>query len=187
MSDGKYIGVPSAIMSQTGVGSGVGFAIPAHLARQVAAELIKNGKVEARGGLGISIQELTQELKSNFKAKPEDQGVLINDVGEGSAAEEAGMQRGDIIVAFNGTSITGVGELRNMTASHKVGAKVSITVLRNGEKKDFSVTLKARPKRQEAPPQEREMRPGPDGGPFGGPGGPGPFRFVPPPAPGQGR
>jgi serine protease Do len=134
---GELIGINTAIFSRSGGYQGIGFAVPSNMARLVMDQLIQKGKV-TRGWLGVTIQEITPELSQKFGLRSA-KGALIGDVAKGSPAEKAGLQRGDVILEFNGKNISDVGNLRNMVAQSKVGAKIPITVMRSG--KEYSTTV----------------------------------------------
>src|SRR5579864_2161442 len=99
--EGRLVGINTAIMSRSGGFQGVGFAVPVNMARFVMDRLIESGKV-ARGYLGINIQPLTPELAKEFNLPDESSGVLVGGVTSNSAAAKAGLEDGDVIVAFNG-------------------------------------------------------------------------------------
>ena len=136
---GEVIGVNSIIVSQSGGFEGIGFAIPSNMARHIANELIANGKVE-RGWLGVSIQDLTPELAKSFGLS-DTTGALIADVAKDGPAGVAGLKRGDIVVSYDGRKIPDSSILRNDVASTTIGKTVNITVLRKGERKEFSVKI----------------------------------------------
>ena len=137
--NGEVIGVNSIIVSQSGGFEGIGFAIPSNMARHIANELIANGKVE-RGWLGVSIQDLTPELAKSFGLS-DTKGALIADVAKDGPAGVAGLKRGDIVISYDGKKIPDSSILRNDVASTTIGKKVNITVLRKGERKEFSVEI----------------------------------------------
>jgi len=158
---GRVVGVNVAIRSDTGVNSGVGFAIPANTVRRVVPQIIQSGKV-AYPYLGISTQSTFElgELALAFNL-PVSQGVLISEVQAGSAAEKAGLRGsdhtdtlrgqevalgGDIIVAVDGAPINNFDELLGyLVDKTSVGQKVIVTVIRDGQKVDVPVILDARP------------------------------------------
>jgi serine protease Do len=142
-AQGRLLGINTAIMSRTGGSQGVGFAIPVNLAHFVMDRLITNGKVE-RGYLGVMIQNLTPELAQEFKV-PGNQGALVGDVTENSAAGQAGLKNGDVITEFNGKPVIDSRQLRLAVAQCAPGAAVSLKVLRQGTEKSFRVTLKSQP------------------------------------------
>jgi Do/DeqQ family serine protease len=98
--EGRLVGVNTMIVSRTGGNQGVGFAIPANLARSVMERIIKDGKV-TRGYLGVLIQPVTEELAREFKLAGAS-GALVGEVTRGSPAEKAGIKEGDVILEFNG-------------------------------------------------------------------------------------
>ena len=100
---GELIGINSQILSPSGGNIGIGFAIPANMMRDVLDQLVKDGRVR-RGVLGVTVQPLTPDLASAFKLKNHD-GVLVSDVQTGSAAERAGIRRGDVITGINGEKV----------------------------------------------------------------------------------
>ena len=140
---GELIGINTAIFSRTGGNEGIGFAVPVSLAKPVAESLIKMGKV-VRGWLGVAIQEITPDLAKAFKVK-EQKGALVSDVNEQGPALKAGLQRGDVIVEFNGKEVQTVSELRNRVAQTPVGSKVSVKVLRDGQEKLLTIQIGERP------------------------------------------
>ena len=118
------------------------FAIPINAVRQIAAELIEHGTV-TRGWLGVSIQEIDSGLAKKLGLDKR-MGVLINRVFNDTPAEEFGLQKGDIIVAINGETIKNVNYLRAVIAMYKPTTTVSISILRDGQTQDISVTLSER-------------------------------------------
>jgi len=134
---GELIGINTAIFSKTGGYQGIGFAVPSNMVRPLMSQLIQKGKI-IRGWLGVTIQELTPEISQKFGLE-KSRGALVSDVAKGSPAEKAGIMRGDIILEFNGKEVRDVGTLRNMVAQSKVGADVSLKILRAG--KEYTVKL----------------------------------------------
>jgi S1-C subfamily serine protease len=133
--DGRVIGINTAILSS---GQGIGFAIPINMVREVMTQLIAKGRV-VRGWLGISIQDLTDDLAAGFGASGKG-GVLVADVMKDSPAEAAGMKAGDIIVDLGGTPIKEVTELQKRVAAIPPGRPVTMTVLR--DRRPTKLTLK---------------------------------------------
>ena len=124
---GEVIGVNAAITSPSGGFVGIGFAIPINLAKHIAEQLIKTGKIE-RGYLGILPQPLTPELaKAYGLKKPE--GVLVAKVEKDTPADKAGLKEGDVIVEFNGKKVTDVESFRLMVAETPPGTEVEIKVI----------------------------------------------------------
>jgi serine protease Do len=140
---GELIGINTAIFSRTGGNEGIGFAVPVSLAKTITDSLIKTGKV-VRGWLGVAIQEITPDLAKAFKVK-EQRGALVSDVNEQGPALKAGLQRGDVIVEFDGKEIQTVSELRNRVAQTQVGSKIPLKVLREGQEKVLTINIGERP------------------------------------------
>jgi serine protease Do len=136
---GELIGINTAIFSTSGGYQGIGFAIPSNMAKAVMENLIKRGKV-IRGWLGVTIQPVTPELAKQFNLK-EEKGVLIGDVVEDSPAEKAGLQRGDVIVEYEGKEADEPASLRNMVATTPPNKEVTIKILRDGKPKTVRVTI----------------------------------------------
>ncbi len=137
--EGQVIGVNAAIASQSGGFEGIGFAIPSNMALHVAKQLIANGKVQ-RGWFGVSIQELTPDLAKSF-GLDRPKGALVADVVKGGPADKAGLQRGDIVMAFRGKDVPSASEFRNAVANTPIGEEVPVTVLRKGQSQTFTVKI----------------------------------------------
>ena len=136
---GRLIGINSAIISRSGGNNGIGFAIPSNMVKFVVKSLIEKGKV-VRGYLGVMISNIDS---SKAKLYGIDHGVLINKVEPHSAAAEAGLKPGDIIVAVDGEEVKNAGELRNKIAFKGAGAEVTLKVYRNGKYITIKAKLKA--------------------------------------------
>jgi len=136
---GEVVGVNAAIVSQSGGFEGIGFAIPGNMAKRVVQQLIAHGKVE-RGWLGVMIQDLTPDLAESFGLQKSN-GALIAEVAEEGPAAKAGMQRADIVIAFNGKEIENASALRNEVAIFPVGQEAKLTVLRHGEQVELTVEI----------------------------------------------
>jgi serine protease Do len=136
---GELVGVNTAIFSTSGGYQGIGFAIPSNMAKVVMESLIKKGKV-VRGWLGVSIQPVTPDLAKQFGLK-EDKGALVGEVMEESPAEKAGLQRGDVILEFDGREVLDVQGLRNMVAGTPPDKKVEIKYLREGKPATANVVI----------------------------------------------
>jgi Do/DeqQ family serine protease len=138
---GQLIGINSQILSggPSGGSIGIGFSIPSNMARSVMEQLLKDGKVH-RGMLGVNIQNINDDTATALELK-EKSGVLVSDVKSGSAAEKAGVKRGDVITAFNGEKIEDTNILRNRVAQTAPGTEIKLTVSRDGKETDLNVTL----------------------------------------------
>lgn len=136
---GELIGINTAIMSGSGGNIGIGFAIPVRMARQVMDQLIEHGTVR-RGMLGVTIQDLNQEL-ADALGIDETQGALVTNVMPESPAERAGVQAGDVIVRVNDRNITSLNDLRNQIGMARIGDRVRLEVVREGRTRTLQATI----------------------------------------------
>lgn len=136
---GQLVGINTAIVSRSGGYQGIGFAIPADMARLVMDALVRDGKV-VRGWLGVSIQEITSDLAAALELR-ERQGILVGDVVDDSPADEAGLERGDIILRFDGQSVSSPSRLRNLVAVAGAQKRVEVVFLRDGKERSVDVKL----------------------------------------------
>lgn len=128
---GELVGINTAIFSTSGGYQGIGFAVPTSMAKAVMDSLINKGKV-VRGWIGVAIQNLTPELAKQFNLS-EDKGVLIGDVVEDGPADKAGLQRGDVIIEFDGKKIEDPNQLRNKVAVTEPGQEIEVKIIREGK------------------------------------------------------
>ena len=136
---GRVIGINTAIFSQSGGSVGIGFAIPSNIARKVAEDLINNGKV-IRAGLGAMVQSLSPKMAKSFGLSATE-GALLSNISQGSAAEKAGLKAGDIVLEINGNKVANSGDLVSKLLGYKPGDAVQLTILRDGNKSQTTVTL----------------------------------------------
>lgn len=136
---GRVIGMNTAIFSKSGGYQGIGFAIPINMVRGIKESLIQKGRV-VRGWLGVSIQPVTKDIADSFGLKTAE-GVLVADVTKDSPAENAGVQRGDIIVSLDKEPVENPTALKNLVAQKEVDSNVPLTVIRNGKKKTLEVKI----------------------------------------------
>lgn len=141
--EGRLIGINTAILSRSGGFQGVGFAVPANLARTVMESLVEYGHV-TRGYMGVSIQTITPDLASQFNLK-DTKGALVGDVVPNGPADRAGLKSGDVIEQFNGRTVTDSRQLQLEVAEMKPGATVPVEIVRDGSRKTLDVTLKQLP------------------------------------------
>jgi serine protease Do len=141
---GEVIGVNTAINPS---GQGIGFAIPAALAQGVIRSLMQDGRV-TRGYMGIRPQELTRDLAEGM-GEPELKGILVAEVLEGTPAQEAGLEAGDVITEFAGEQVSEVNRFMILVAQQPVGERVQMEVVRDGRRKSRSITLTERPSRDQ--------------------------------------
>ena len=153
---GNLIGVNSAIYSRSGGSLGIGFAIPASLAKQVMEQIIQNGSV-TRGWIGVEVQDLTPELAESFKL-PNVNGALIAGVLRGGPADRAGMKPGDILLAVNAKTLTDSSSMLNLVSALPPGKIAALKMLRNQTEVMLQVSVGKRPKMQQ--PQLPEQDPG---------------------------
>jgi Do/DeqQ family serine protease len=140
--NGELVGINSQILSPSGGNIGVGFAIPANMARNVMGQLIKTGTVH-RGKLGVAIQPITADIAASLGLDSVS-GAIVGQVEKGSPAEAAGLRQGDVILALNGQNVTDSNALRNAIASMAPGSRASLTVLRDGQKQTLEATVSER-------------------------------------------
>src|SRR5437899_10942602 len=137
---GELLGINTAIFSRSGGNQGVGFAIPANLARDVMQSLREKGRV-VRGYIGASVQTLTPELAEAMKLKGQPTGALVGEVAPKTPSEKAGMKTGDVITAVNGRKISDARELRLIIGSMAPGTKAHMEINREGQTKTVDVQL----------------------------------------------
>ncbi|TAG99922.1 MAG: Do family serine endopeptidase [Sphingobacteriales bacterium] len=137
---GELVGINSAIASQSGTYEGYGFAIPINLAKKVMNDFLKYGEVK-RGYIGVQFSELNDDNAKELGTKEID-GLYVNSTVEGGAAAAAGIKKGDIIKKLNGEAVLSSALLQEKIGTLSPGAKVVITVLRDGNQKEFNLTLK---------------------------------------------
>lgn len=135
---GELVGINTAILAPSGGNVGIGFAIPANLAKGVMQQLVEYGQVE-RGQLGVLVQDLTPQLAQAFGI-PRNRGAVIARVAPNSAADRAGLKTGDVVVAVNGKPIRNASDLRNTVGLLRIGERVRLDILREGK----AMTITAR-------------------------------------------
>lgn len=159
-TDGQVIGINTLIYTRTGANNGIGFAIPINLARNVVEQLKAHGRV-VRGWLGVEIQEVTADLAQSFGLeKPE--GALVAAVDKNGPAAKAGLERGDIVIKFNGKDVHDQHEFPTLVAQTPINKTVDLIVLRNGKPKTLQVTIGEMKEQQVASAKNQE--PGGDWG-----------------------
>jgi serine protease Do len=141
---GELVGINTAIISHGSGGSqGIGFAVPANLARQVMDQVLKNGHV-TRAYLGIYPQDVTPAMAKAFGEK-QSEGIVVGDVSPNSPASEAGIKTGDIILDVNGKPVTDSNQLRMSISMMQPGTELKLKTLRNGTERDATVKLAEMP------------------------------------------
>lgn len=136
---GQLVGVNTAIISQTGSYAGYSFAIPSNIVRKIADDLITFGSVK-RAVLGVTVSEIDAKKAQELKLSTP-QGVYINEVLKGSASDKAGIKSGDILISLDSTKINSFPALQEAVSQFRPGDKADVTVIRDGQRKTFSVTF----------------------------------------------
>lgn len=129
---GRVIGVNTAIFSPSGGNVGIGFAIPAHLARDVAMEIVENGSV-ARGQIGVSLRDLDTELVAGLGLSGEE-GVLIAEVAPSGSAARSGLRPGDVVLRFGGQALEDGRDFARAVADARAGSTVAVEIVRDGRR-----------------------------------------------------
>ena len=159
--NGDLVGINSQILSPSGGSIGIGFAIPSNMARNVLDQIVKHGKV-TRGQLGVVVQPVTEAIAASLRLNSAN-GVIVSQVQPGSAADRAGLRRGDVILALNGNVVSDPNSFRNEIAGTPPGRTVTLRIWREGSEQELRPTL------GEFTPQERPSIATED--PSSGPGG----------------
>ena len=137
---GELIGINSAIYSASGGNIGIGFAIPVNIAKSIMAQLIEFGEVH-RGLLGVSISDFSADTAEAFGIDEGVSGALVQEIVSDSAAEAAGIEVGDVIIAIDNEAVTSASDLRTTIGLKRSGESVRIKVIRDGKEKTFNATL----------------------------------------------
>lgn len=145
-TSGNLIGINTAIYSRSGGSLGIGFAIPVHSAKQIMEQIIQSGSV-VRGWLGVSMQDLTEDLAESF-GLDNLTGSLIASVLKDGPADKAGIKPGDIIIAVEGKPVKSTSELLKAVAALEPGTTVAIMVIRGKQEKSVQVKVGVRPRQQ---------------------------------------
>jgi serine protease Do len=138
--EGRVLGINTMIV---GRGAGIGFAVPSNMARRVADQLLKTGRVD-RAWLGVSYQDLTPELAQAMKLDP-NAGALVTYVADGGPAQKANLKPGDVVAAVAGKPTRDGRELSREVLSHNVGTTIALEIIRDGKRYASQVGLIARP------------------------------------------
>jgi serine protease Do len=138
-AEGRLVGINTAILSPTGGSIGLGFAIPVNMARIVMDSIIREGRV-TRGYLGVRPQDVSSQIQKSFKLK-ERRGTLVGDIVEGSPAAKAGLQRGDVILEYNGRKIPDARQFRLWVSQTPPNTKATFKILREGKERTVSTSL----------------------------------------------
>ncbi len=137
---GELVGINSAIFSNSGGNIGIGFAIPVNIAKSIMSQILQFGEVK-RGLLGVSISDFNAESAKAFGIEGTAEGALVQEVADGSAAEKAGIEVGDVILSVDGQRIKSASDLRNTVGLKRSGDSVRVEVLRDGKRRQITALL----------------------------------------------
>jgi serine protease Do len=137
--EGEVIGINTAIYSPNGGSVGIGFAVPANVAKTVVAQLEQHGKV-SRGWLGVQIQEVTPAIAASLGLHGE-QGALVAVVTPDSPGAKGGLKQGDVILSFNGNEVNHLHDLPRLVAATAPDGNATMTVWRNGQKTELQAKV----------------------------------------------
>jgi S1-C subfamily serine protease len=151
-TNSELIGINSQILSPSGGSIGLGFAVPSNMARTVVEQLINAGRVR-RGQLGITVLRIPSEEAARLGVT-QGPGVVVYQVQGGSGADRAGLRRGDVITALNGTAVSDPNTFRNQIARTPPGSEITLSVKRNGQDQQVRATLG-----EFTPPPAQEQEP----------------------------
>lgn len=140
-SSGAVVGINSQIYSNSGGYQGVSFAIPINLAKQIQQQIVKTGKV-THGRLGVHVQAVDQSLADSF-GLDSPAGALVSSVEPDSAASEAGLKAGDVILKYNGEPVRDSAELSMLVNTTMPGEKAKLDVWRNGKQIDLAAKIRS--------------------------------------------
>jgi len=139
-TNGEVIGMNTAIFSQSGGYMGIGFAVPSNMIKEITTQLISGNKIQ-RAMMGVTIQELNDDLREYLNIEKNVEGALIGSVAKGSPAEKGGIQSGDVITSFNNKPVDSVSKLKNAVGFSPFGKKLPVEIIRNGKKMKVEVVL----------------------------------------------
>jgi serine protease Do len=154
--NGSLVGINTAIASRTGFYNGYGFAIPSNLVKSVIIDLIEDGKID-RGYIGVQISSVDEVSAKAYKLEKV-AGVIVQKVLDGSPAEKAGIEIGDVILDLDGAPVNTSNELQSRVSMHKVGDAIKLKILRDGKTIYKTVILK--PRDEDAKTASNEAKPG---------------------------
>lgn len=137
---GNLVGINTAIVSQTGAYAGYSFAVPVNIVKRIVDDLMDFGSVR-RAVLGVVMSPITQEIADKLKLSSLN-GVYIVEVSPGSAAEQAGVKKEDVLVKIDSVQVTNASSVQEMVSGFYPGDKATLTVIRNGKEKELEVTFK---------------------------------------------
>ena len=137
--DGELVGINTAILSRTGAYAGYSFAVPTNIVKSISGDIIKYGSVR-RAMLGIVMSPIDEKTASELKLSSRD-GVYINEVSSGSAAEKAGVKKGDVLIEIDGAKLTTPSSVQEKVTAYHPGDKAVLTLLRDGKLLNLRATF----------------------------------------------
>jgi len=137
--DGEVVGVNTAIIAPSGGNVGIGFSIPANLARNIAEQIKEYGRVR-RGWIGVQIQQVTDDIAENF-GLDRARGALIADVVAGGPADKGQLRKGDIVLSFNGREVPDSRKFPRIVAESRVGDTVDAVIWRSGKRSTLKIKV----------------------------------------------
>lgn len=138
---GELVGINTAIISQTESYSGYSFAVPSNIVKRVVSDLIDFGSVK-RALLGVTMQPIDEKIAKDLKLSSMN-GVYINEVSKGSAADKAGLQKGDVIIGVDSVKVTDGASVQEAVSQYRPGDKAVVTFIRDGKQKNVKVTFQS--------------------------------------------
>jgi serine protease Do len=153
-TQGELVGINTAIATQTGQYAGYSFAVPVNIVAKVAEDIIEFGEVQ-RGFIGVNIRDVDADLAEEIGLELIS-GVLVEGLSDGGAAEDAGIESGDVIIKVNERKIASVPELQEYVSLHRPGDEITVTVIRNGRERHFDLVLRTRDGRTQFVSETRE-------------------------------
>jgi serine protease Do len=138
--DGNLVGINTAIISSNGANAGVGFSIPVNMVQSVMQQLKTNGRV-VRGYIGVSIQDLTPEMKKSLNLERYSGGAVVSEVEKNGPAERAGLKAYDVIISVNGHNVSSNAEVRDMIAGLRPGSKAELGIVRDGKEQTVHLQI----------------------------------------------
>lgn len=139
--DGHLVGINSAIITPSGASAGLGFAVPSNIVKVIAGQIVEYGEVR-RGQLGVIIANLDPDDADALQLESVS-GVLVTEVVDGTAAEEAGVEPGDVIVSVDDEDVVDVQDLRTRMALAEIGNEVELGIIRDGKRRSIDATVGA--------------------------------------------
>jgi S1-C subfamily serine protease len=140
-ANGELVGINTAIFTQSGGYQGIGFAVSSNLAREVMNDLLKYGQVPRGTISGMSVRPLTPGLAARLNVDRGQPGIVVYEIGRGSASDRAGFQPGDVIVTYNGAKISDGQEFIRLVGETKVGTTATVGVLRRGRNLELKIPI----------------------------------------------